>query len=220
MRSNAAGTIRALRRGLRRLGHHALHEAEPSADVPDRTCLVRVGDTQVSTRLATYRIWMSDDVVNAFRARPNLSNELLDCTFVYNNTEVFYNCGMRFRGSPFIRGGGGRDPRDRYAYRIEFNPDQKFRALEEINLDNTEGTNRGPLQERASYWFYAQMGLQYSRQEWIRMILTAGTSRDASTCSGRWRVHRSLVPREQRAISTKLTTLSVLPTAPSTVGGG
>ena len=144
---------------------------EPSADVPDRTCLVRVGDTTLRTRFATYRIWLCDDVINTFRTRPNLSNELMDCTFVYNDTEVFYNAGIRFRGSPFLRSGSGRDPRDRYAYRIEFGPDRKFKGREEINLDNTEGGNRGPLQERASYWFYAQMGLQYSSQEFVRPLI-------------------------------------------------
>jgi len=143
---------------------------EPSADVPNRTCLVRVGDAQVNTQLATYRVWLSNDVINVFTSRPNLSNELMDCTFVYNNTEVFYNCGIRFRGSPFIRSGSGRDPRGNYGYRINFNSDQSFRGCEEINLDTTEGGSRGPLQERASYWFYRQMGLQYSMQEYIRLI--------------------------------------------------
>jgi len=148
---------------------------EPPADVPDRTCLVRIGDTLLNTQFATYRIWLSDDVINTFRSRPNLSNELMDCTFVYNDTEVFYNCGIRFRGSPFIRSGFGRDPRDRYAYRIDFNLDQKFRGREEINLDNTEGSDRGPLQERASYWFYSQMGLQFSKQEYVRVVINGNT---------------------------------------------
>jgi len=144
---------------------------EPSADVPNRTCLVRVGDTLVNTRFAAYRVWLSNDVINTFRSRPNLSNELMDCTFVYNNTEVFYNCGIRYRGSPFIRSGSGRDPRDRYGFRLNFNADQRFRGQEEINLDNTEGGNRGPLQERASYWFYRQMGLQFSMQEFVRLVI-------------------------------------------------
>ncbi len=147
-------------------------QLQSSAEVPEeRTCMVRVGDSLLATRFATYRIWLSNDVINAFRSRPNLSNELLDCTFVYNDTEVFYNVGLRYRGSPFIRSGSGRDPRDRYAYRLDFNPDQKFRGREEVNLDNTEGSNRGPLQERASYWFYKQMGLQHSMQEFVRPII-------------------------------------------------
>lgn len=144
---------------------------EPSAEVAGRTCLIRIGDTKVASQLANYRIWMSSDVVDAFRSRSSLSNELLDCTFVYNDSEVFYNCGIRLRGSPFIRPGSGDTPQDRYGMRIEFPPDRSFRGREEINLDATEGTSRGPLQERASYWFYARMGMQHSRQEWVRLFV-------------------------------------------------
>ncbi len=151
---------------------------ESSADVPDRTCLVRVGDAQVNTEFATYRIWMSDDVINTFRSRPNLSNELMDCTFIYNDSEVFYNARMRHRGSPFLRSGSNRDPRGRSGFRFDFNPDQKLGPREEINLDNTEGSNRGPLQERASYWFYRKMGLQYSTQEYIQVINSGNVHRD------------------------------------------
>jgi hypothetical protein len=143
---------------------------EPTADVPNRTCLVRVGDTMLNTEFATYRIWMSNDVISTFLSRANLSNERLDCTFVYNDTDVFYNASLRYRGSPFIRSGWGQNPLGREAYRIEFNPDQKFRDREEINIDTTEGGSRGPLQERASYWFQAQLGLEFSMQEFIRPI--------------------------------------------------
>ncbi len=150
---------------------------QPSAEVPERTCLVRVGDAVYNTEFATYRVWMSNDVVNTFRSRPNLSNELLDCTFVYDDGGVFYNCRIRHRGSPFLRNGSGRAPypASRHGFRIEFNPDQRYRRREEINLDGTEGGGRGPLQERASYWFYRKMGLQYSRQEYIRPIFNGNT---------------------------------------------
>lgn len=151
---------------------------DPSADVPDRTCLVRVGETPVNTKFATYRVWMSNDVIDTFGSRPNLSNELMDCTFVYNNTEVFYNCGIRHRGSPFLRNGSGRSPYpyERHGFRINFNPDRKFKDREEINLDGMEGGSRGPLQERASYWFYKQMGLQFSMQEYVRLIMNGQTA--------------------------------------------
>lgn len=152
---------------------------EPTAEAPERTCLVRVGDTQMNTQFATYRVWLSDDVLDAFRSRPNRSNELLDCTFVYNDTEILYNARIRYRGSPFIRSGSGRDPRERYAYRIDFkhSPGESLRGRKEINLDNTEGTNRGPLQERASYWFYRQMALPYSTQEFVRLIVNGRSHR-------------------------------------------
>jgi spore coat protein CotH len=121
---------------------------------------------------------MSDDVVDMFQSRPNLSNELMDCTFVYNNTEVFYNCGIRHRGSPFLRSGSNRSPypADRHGFRIDFNPDRKFKYRQEINLDGMEGGSRGPLQERASYWFYKEMGLQFSMQEYVRLIMNGRTA--------------------------------------------
>jgi len=146
----------------------------PSADVPERTCLVRVNDTVVSSPFARYRIWLSNDVISTFRSRTNLSNELMDCTFVYNETDVFYNTRIRLRGSPFLRGGSGQNPLTGRGFRIEFNSDQRLGRRTEINLDNTEqhqGSGRGPLQERASYWFHKQMGLPYSRQEFVRPVI-------------------------------------------------
>ena len=144
-----------------------------SAEVSERTCLVRVGDLLVNSRFATYRVWYSNDVRSTFRSRPNLSNQLMDCTFVYNDSEVYYNCGLRHRGSPFLRNGSGREPypADRHGFRIDFNPDQRFGDREEINLDGMEGSGRGPLQERAAYWFYKHVGLQFSRQEYVRLIM-------------------------------------------------
>ncbi len=133
--------------------------------------MVRVGDSLLSTQFATYRIWLSNDVINTFRSRANLSNELMDCTFVYNDTDVFYNAHFRLRGSAWLRPGSNWNPLDRHAFRLEFNPEQRFRGREEINLDMTEGGSRGPLQERASYWFYKQMGLQFSMQEFIRPVV-------------------------------------------------
>jgi len=153
---------------------------QSTANVPDRTCLVRVGDTAVRSEFAVYHAWMSNDVISTFQSRPNLSNELLDCTFVYNDTDIFYNAHIRLRGSPFLRNGTGRlpYPSDRTGIRIEFNPDHKLGGREEINLDGCEGGGRGPLQERASYWFYRQMGLQYSTQEYVRPVMNGNTERN------------------------------------------
>ncbi|MBN2138556.1 MAG: lamin tail domain-containing protein [Sedimentisphaerales bacterium] len=151
---------------------------EPSADVPERTCLVRVGDATASSAFASYRIWISNDVVSVFGSRPNLSNELMDCTFVYDDKDVFYNAKIRLRGSPFIRSGSNWNIAGWNPWRIDFNPDQKFRGREEINLDRTEETSRGPLQERASYWFYRKMGLQYSSQEYVRPVINGNDYRN------------------------------------------
>jgi hypothetical protein len=148
-------------------------ESSPKAISP--RCVVRVGDTAVTTTFATYRIWLSDASIHAFKTRASLSNELTPCTFVYNDTEVFYNAQIRFRASPFLRNGTGWDPRDRHAYRLEFGGDQTFRGRKEVNLDSTESTDRGPLQERASYWFFRQLGMPYSTQEFVRVIINGSS---------------------------------------------
>jgi hypothetical protein len=149
----------------------------PSAEVPERTCLVRVGDTPAVGKFAIYRVWISSAVLNAFANRPNLSNEVMDCTFIYNDSEIFYNSGIRDRGSTFLRAGYGRLPYPGVAQsiRLEFNPDQKFRVREELDLDSTEQDYRGPLQERACYWFFRHMGLEYSTQEYVRLIVNGRT---------------------------------------------
>ena len=147
---------------------------EASAEVPDRTCLVRVGDGAASTRVNTFRIWMSTDVVNVIHARANLSDELMDCTFVYNDTDVFYNAALRFHGSPFLRSGSGQYPYDNHSYRVEFNSDQYYRGRSGFNLVSPSDEG-GPLRERASYWFCAHLGLPYSTLEWIRAIFNGHT---------------------------------------------
>jgi hypothetical protein len=149
----------------------------PTAEVPERTCLVRVADTVATGKFPIYRVWMSSAVVSAFQHRTNLSNEALDCTFIYNDKEIFYNAGIRNRGSPFLRGGSGRVPYPAQALsiRLEFKTDQTLRGRKEVNLDSTEQASRGPLQERACYWFYRQIGLQYSTQEYVRLIINGRT---------------------------------------------
>ena len=76
-----------------------------------------------------------------------------------------------------------------------------FRGREEINLDNTEGSSRGPLQERASYWFFVHLGFQYSTQEWVLLIVNGTQHGQLSmTSEDRRRLHRRVVPGEHRGL--------------------
>jgi hypothetical protein len=90
-----------------------------------------------------------------------------------------------------LRSGSGRAPYpgNSHGFRIDFNADQPFGTREEINLDGGEGSSRGPLQERASYWFYKQMGLEYSMQEYVRLIMngrTANAYEDVQKIDGKY----------------------------------
>jgi hypothetical protein len=63
-----------------------------------------------------------------------MSNQNVRATLIYNNSEVFYDVGIRLKGSSASRGDatwGG-------SYSIEFNPGQLFRGVyDEISLDST-----------------------------------------------------------------------------------
>ncbi len=74
------------------------------ADAPTRECLVMFGDPVPTTSFGIYRYWLTRANVNTWSARENLSNELIDCTFVYGNSRAVYNVGGRYSGSPYHQG--------------------------------------------------------------------------------------------------------------------
>lgn len=140
-------------------------------DAPTRTCLVRVGEPNPSSALERYHVWMPQGTVSSLASAPKMSNEMFDCTFVLNNTDVFYNCKLRYRGSPFIRSQAPTDPvGGRYAYRIDFGEHQQLNGESEINLDNLEQGRDPTLQrESASYELCKGLGVPYSRVNYVRL---------------------------------------------------
>lgn len=105
---------------------------------PETYCLYQIESSTPQTQLPVYRILLTHEVDEEFRYRTHLSNELLDCTFVFNDSEIFYNCGIRTRGSGWTR---GSHPSSHY--RIQFPADQPVRGrYREINLDWREDDTR------------------------------------------------------------------------------
>jgi hypothetical protein len=107
------------------------------------------------------------------------SNDLLDGAFVFNDEEVYYNIGLRYRASPW-----GRPSLSNF--RVRFPKDQLFhRGMKEINLTvhgNTpnEGAanflisrDSGPEPARAVDYFYVQTllnGASYGTQALVQPI--------------------------------------------------
>jgi len=116
--------------------------------------IYRVGDKQSVGSKPLYRITLTRDGETALNTRRSLSNHLVPCSFVLNEQKIFYNCGQRFRGSPWIRGNGVGG----YAWsgiRIRFPADDKlFGAIEEINLDSSGHTNQ---HDRTAYYLERKM---------------------------------------------------------------
>jgi regulation of enolase protein 1 (concanavalin A-like superfamily) len=70
---------------------------------PIRECLVLFGDGNPAGSFATYHLWLTQANVNRWANLSDLSNEMIDGTFVTGN-RVIYNMQGRFAGSPYHQG--------------------------------------------------------------------------------------------------------------------
>lgn len=120
--TQVAGTICQIYvEGMDTLGAVALH---PAAG-PDARALIKVNDGRSQETLQNLRIIMLPTEAD-FMHHPNelLSNERIGCTIIYNETEIYYGCGIRLRGSMFSRQGISTT-----ALNLRFPADQPFRGL-------------------------------------------------------------------------------------------
>ena len=127
------------------------------SDAPKRTALYRVQDSIPNTDLDIYHVLMTAQNRTELDARQPLSNELLDGTFVFNDSEIYYNVGIRYRGSPW-----GRPALSRY--RVAFNRDQPFHGVREINLDANEAMRQ---RERFAFHLMRKMGTPAPYQKYM-----------------------------------------------------
>ncbi|MBI4606946.1 MAG: lamin tail domain-containing protein [Planctomycetes bacterium] len=114
-------------------------------DAPAHTHLFQV-QGPVNASFDTGRIVLDVAHDAELRNRPLHSNDLVDAAFVFNDEEVYYSVGVRYRGSPWGRPG-------RSNFRVRFPADEPFlRGREAVNLDNSgPGPNEG-----AAYFLVAR----------------------------------------------------------------
>jgi hypothetical protein len=104
---------------------------------PASRALVRWNDGQASTGLAhNFRILMTQADTDLLHFGPNTtSNERLGATIIYDEREIFYDAGVRLKGS-FV----GRDV-PRVGFNVSFNPDQLFRGVhDKVAVDRSQTT--------------------------------------------------------------------------------
>ncbi|HAK96874.1 MAG TPA: hypothetical protein DCM87_18255 [Planctomycetes bacterium] len=142
----------------------------PGSPGAGASAMYRVGDSSVATKLLLYRANLRAADHAWLYARPRLSNELVPATFVFGNERIFYNVGLRFRGSPWIRPGSPGS-----GYRLKFNAeDRLFDREEEINLDcNQQDATK--VKERTAYYLDRAMGsattgvkIPFSEEHFVR----------------------------------------------------
>ena len=106
----------------------------------DSRALYQVNDGQGNVPLAhNIRMIMTSRDAAWLLSRTNLmSNGRIGCTVIYDEKEVFYDCGIRLKGSEH-----GRPQEVRIGFNLEFNAEQLFRGVHStIALDRSGGGNR------------------------------------------------------------------------------
>ena len=112
----------------------------PSAG-PDSRALYKVNDGQAKTNgLHNVRLVMMAADATTMHATINLmSNQRLGATLIYDEREIFYNVGLRLKGSEHSR----TEPL-RLGFNIGFNSEQLFRGVHRsVAIDRSESTGYG-----------------------------------------------------------------------------
>jgi len=142
----------------------------PQGD-PDNPAVILVLNERVKTELPRYRLVQLTEDRERLRFRLPTANSLVPATFIYNDERIYYNVGVRHRGSRW-------DP-PRYrplGYRIRFNDDEKLHGvLQEINLDPQGYHGKGMLEEYTAYYLVRKLArcapesvVPYSCQKYVR----------------------------------------------------
>jgi hypothetical protein len=110
-------------------------------DAPARTCVFQV-ENFTQPRLDAHSVVMDDRATQELGSRLLHSNDLVPGSFVFNDREVYYNIGVRYRGSPWGRPGVN-------SYRVRFPDDKPFhRGMRAENL-----SSRGASPNEGSCYF-------------------------------------------------------------------
>ena len=105
------------------------------SDAPERTLAYRTETRGVLAQFERFpdlQVFLSAKSKTTLAARPATSNDLVDATVVFDDEQIYYTVGVRYRGSPWHR----PEP---LGIRVRFGDDQRFRdRLRDINLSNLD----------------------------------------------------------------------------------
>jgi hypothetical protein len=148
------------------------HTLFPS-DAPKRECLVRWGDPAVGPAFGTYRVWMTQSVLERWSKREKLSNEPVDCTFVYGSSRVIYNIGGQYSGSPWHSPGYNSPIGNVCDYVFNFPEDDRLLGEKDATLQwpGNGGGDNTYQREQTAYWIAEQMGLPYCHRRSVNLFI-------------------------------------------------
>ena len=108
------------------------------SDAPERTLAYRTDSREVLAQIEEFpdlQVFLTAKSKKALAARPATSNDLVDGTVVFDDEQVYYTVGVRYRGSPWHRP-------ETLSLRVRFPDDHRFRGrLRDINVSNLDRGN-------------------------------------------------------------------------------
>ncbi|MBI4603237.1 MAG: lamin tail domain-containing protein [Planctomycetes bacterium] len=116
---------------------------------PPSSNLVYVHAAYAPDPVRSYRMVFSKENWSYLCGRPFMSNDLVDATFVFNDSEAYYNAGVRFGNSPWTR--PSYSPTNA-SYRLKFGKDNLFHGWRKFKLDNQRNENL--MDERVSWHIF------------------------------------------------------------------
>jgi hypothetical protein len=112
---------------------------------------------------------------------PRLSNHYVSCTFIHNETDVYYGCEIRKSGSPWTRSGGSELSRGKW----KTPNDRIFRGRQKSTFDNdAESGNHNNRIVR--YWLYV-LGHPVNENEFVYNVVNGDNlaiREDVEPCDG------------------------------------
>ena len=118
---------------------HSATSSFPSAG-RDARALYKVNDGSASTTLQNFRIVMTTSDAEFMDTNIHLmSNEKMGCTIIFNESDVYYDAGVRLKGSE-----RGRVSDARIGFVVGFNSDELYLGVHEsVALDRSAGQSVG-----------------------------------------------------------------------------
>ena len=157
---------------------------------PIRECVVMFGDSNPGGSFGVYHLWLTQTNITRWNILSDLSNELIDGTFVTGN-RVIYNMQGRFAGSPYHQ--GFDYPNGNLChYKWQFNDDDKFLGATDFNKIHQPGNYAGDdptlQREQTANTFLRALGVPWLNRRFVAVYVNGnrrGTlMEDAQTPAG------------------------------------
>ncbi len=154
---------------------------------PVRECVVMFGDGNPGGSFGVYHLWLTQTNITRWGNLSDLSNELIDGTFV-NGNRVIYNMGGRFAGSPYHQ--GFDYPNGNLChYKWEFNDDDKFLGATSFNKIHQPGNGPGDdaslQREQLANTFLRALGVPWLNRRFVAVYVNGnrrGTLMEDAQC--------------------------------------